>query len=353
VVVRLIALLVAVTTAWAIGLNGSGEAGLARPFTEGPGFVPRPGQVFSGVTGDSAASFARQVGKHQAIYGYFATWGRPIYAPLSRARESRARLFLHVSTDIGYGGAAGEVISPAAIAQGFGDAYLLRLGEELAHGGLPSSIALLPEMNQSNNAYSAFTPGGSPRGSSHSTASFRQAWRRAVLILRGGPLALLNHRLHALGLPGVHSSSTTLPSPQVAFMWVPQTAGSPDIPANGPAQYFPGAAYVDIVGTDFYSSFPNFSGLERLYRTYSSKPFGFNEWAMWKSGDPGFVAQLFAFVRSHPRVGIIVYNQGLNPDGPFRLRHFPAATDAIRRELASSRFLPYAPEWRSGTASKG
>jgi hypothetical protein len=317
-----------------------------QPLVESRALVPPLGQVYAGVTGGSTSSFQNQVGKHPAILGYFATWNRSIGTPLANARGAHARLLLHVSTDVGYGSGAGEEISPAGIAHGGGDAYLVSLGRELAHSGQPAYVALLPEMNQANNAYSAFNPSGSPRDSSHSTANFRQAWRRSVLIVRGGPVADIDRRLRALGLPPVQTSETTLPIPRVAFMWAPQTAGTPDIPANGAAAYYPGSAYVDIVGTDFYSAYPNFAGLARLYADYSSKPFGFNEWAMWLNGDPGFVRQFFAFVRSHRRIGIALYNQGLNPNGPFRLKRFPAATHEIRRQLASNRFLAYTPEWR-------
>jgi hypothetical protein len=316
----------------------------ARPFEEGRSLMPPLGEVLTGQTGGSTSLFQRQVGKHPAVYGYFATWGDPIAVPLSYAAGSHGRFFLHISTDIGYGSAAGEVISPAGIARGSGDGYLIGLGQELADSGRPAYVALLPEMNQANNAYSAFNTGGSLRGGSHSTANFRQAWRRCVLIVRGGPVAAINKRLRALSLPPLGTSKEALPTPRVAFMWAPQTAGTPDVPANGPAAYYPGSAYVDIVGTDFYSAFPNFGGLSRLYSAYPTKPFGFNEWAMWLNGDTRFVRQLFGFIRSHRRIGIMVYNQGLNPDGPFRLKHFPAAAGEIRRQLASPRFLARAPE---------
>jgi hypothetical protein len=315
----------------------------AEPSVESRALLPPLGQVLIGVTGGSLSAFQRQVGKHPAVFGYFASWNESVNTPLADARASHARLLLHISTDEGYGSGAREVISPAAIAGGAGDGYLIGLGEELAHSGQPVYIALLPEMNQANNAYSAFNQSGSPRGHSYSTADFRQAWRRSVLILRGGAVANIDRRLRALGLPPVRTSQTTLASPTVSFMWAPQTAGSPDIPANDPAAYYPGSAYVDIVGTDFYSAYPNFAGLTSLYDAYPSKPFGFNEWAMWLNGDPGFVTQFFAFVRNHPRIGLIVYNQGLKSDGPFRLTHFPAAASAIRRQLRSPRFLAHAP----------
>ncbi len=311
---------------------------------EGGALLPPLGQVLFGVSGGSNSAFGQQVGKHPAVYGYFATWGNSIGAALSAARGAHARLLLHVSTDLGYGDGAGEVTSPGAIADGTGDGYLIRLGHELTESGRPAYIALLPEMNQANNAYSAFAPSGSARGGSHSTASFRRAWQRSVLIVRGGRVDAINRRLHALGLSPVRTSLQTLPAARVAFMWAPQTAGTPDIPANGPSAYYPGSSYVDIVGTDFYSAFPNFAGLAQLYAAYPTKRFGFNEWGMWMNGEPAFVKQLFAFVRSHRRIGLMAYNQGLNPTGPFRLYRFPAATQEIRRSLEPARFLAYTPD---------
>ncbi|MHB8243331.1 MAG: glycoside hydrolase family 26 protein [Solirubrobacteraceae bacterium] len=311
---------------------------------EGQALVPPLGDVYTGVTGGSSSAFGREVGKYPAVFGYFATWNGSLSAPISEARFNHERLLLHISTDRGYGTGAGEEISPGAIAQGEGDEYLLGLAQALTRAGEPAYIALLPEMNQANNAYSAFNPDGSSRGGAHSTNAYRQAWRRSVLILRGGSVAKIDSRLHALGLPAVQTSEQTLPQPRISFLWAPQTAGTPDIPANGPAAYYPGSAYVDIVGTDFYSAFPNFAGLASLYAEYHTKPFGFNEWAMWKSGSPSFVSQLFAFVHSHKRIALMVYNQGLNPTGPFHLEHFPEAKNAIRRQLASPRFLSQTPE---------
>ena len=311
---------------------------------ENGAFLPPLGEVFTGVSGGSASAFAAQTGKHAATFGYFATWNRPIAAPISYARGSGARLLLHISTDVGYGAGAGEEISPGEIAAGDSDEYLMQLGEELALAGRPAYIALLPEMNQANNAYCAFNASGSSRGAGRSTSDYRQAWRRSVLIIRGGPVAAINRRLRALRLPALDSSEAVLPTPRVAFLWAPQTEGTPDTPSNAPAAYYPGSAYVDIVGTDFYSAFPNFGGLTRLYDEYGTKRFAFNEWAMWKNGDPGFVDQFFAFIRSHRRIGLIVYNQGLTTNGPFRLSKFPAAAHEIRRRQASRRLLGFAPE---------
>lgn len=316
----------------------------ALPAIERAGFVPPLGQVLAGESGGEPQAFRRQTGKHVAVFGFFGSWFGEFHSLLSYVQGLGARLLLHLSTDSGYGSGAAQVVSPAEIASGLSDSYLVQLCEELSTSEVPVYVALLPEMNQANNAYSAFNANGSSRGRSNSTSAFRQAWRRTVLIVRGGSIALIDRRLHALGMPALKASGSALPRPKVSFMWAPQTAGTPDTPANSPAAYYPGSAYVDIVGTDFYSAFPNFNGLKSLYAAYPSKPFGFNEWAMWKNGDPRFVTQLFDFVRSHRRVALMVYNDGLTNHGPFRLEHFQAASIELRRQLSSPRFLPFPPE---------
>jgi hypothetical protein len=252
---------------------------------------------------------------------------------------------LHISTAQGYG--APEQITPQGIAQGHGDGYLLSLSERIAQRGEPVYIRLLPEMNQANNAYCAFNNDGSSRGPSHSTKSFRNAWRRAVIVLRGGTVAAIDAHLHTLGLPPLHGArEAALPKAPVAFLWAPQTAGSPDTPANSAEAYYPGDAYVDWVGTDFYSLFPNFSGLQRFYSEHPGKPFAFGEWALWNGDDTGWVGQLFSFVASHRRVQMALYNQGERANGPFRLSRYPNARREIHRLIASPRFLAYAPEWQ-------
>src|SRR5581483_11323001 len=140
----------------------------------------------------------------------------------------------------------------------------------------------------------------------------------------GGSLAAIDAQLRALRMPALHAVAD-LPQPQVAMLWVPMTGGSPDIPGNQPSDYWPGRRWVDWVGTDFYSKFPNFAGLNRFYGAFRGLPFVFGEWALWGADDPVFVGRLFGWVRSHPRVRMLVYNQGQNPVGPFRLSRYPSS----------------------------
>ena len=321
-----------------------GETAGAQPL------LPPGDGVFTGLTGGSYPAFQAQVGKHPAVNGVFVTWGRDFRGALGEASYNHARLMLHISTAQGYG--APEQITPAGIAGGAGDGYLLSLGAALAAYAHPVYIRLFAEMDQANNAYCAFNQDGSSRGPSHSTAAFRSAWRRTVLILRGGPVAAIDARLHALGMTPVRGTpaTATLPAPPVAFLWVPQSEGTPDTAANSPAAYYPGDAYVDWVGTDFYSLYPNFRGLQSLYAAYPGKPFVFGEWALWEGDDPGWVDQLFAFIATHRRVRMALYNQGERTNGPFRLSRYPASRREIRRLLAAPRFLAYAPEWASPVA---
>jgi hypothetical protein len=300
-------------------------------------FAPAPGHVLTGVSGlGSVSDFAAQVGKRPALLGSFKNWGSPLRDAFDQAAGSGTGLVLHISTG-GYGNR--EIISPLAIARGSGDGYLIGLNAGIAGYGAPVFVRFDAEMNQANNDYSAFDQSGRSRGPAHSTQAFQQAWRRVALILRGGPVAAIDGRLQALGLPALNTSEASLPAPPVSLLWVPQVAGTPDIPANSAAAYWPGSDYVDWVGTDFYSMYPNFSGLERFYRQFAGKPFVFAEWALWGSDAPGWVDQLFAFMRSHGRVRMALYNQGMNPNGPFRLRRFPAGLRAIRHGLADPRFL--------------
>ena len=322
---------------------------LVLPATaSGAAFTPPLGKVFYGVTdGDSLADFEQRTGKHPAVWQQWLMWGGSFEYAFQRAAGGQTRLMLHLST------AAGQNqpgrISPGAIARGDGDGYLVRLGRRIAEHGEPVYLRPLGEMNNCDSAYSSHSCNGSRRGADHSPARFKQAWRRMVVILRGGPIGTVNERLARLGLPPVASGADELGQGQVAFLWTPMTGGSPMIPALRPQVFWPGTRFVDWVGTSFYSRFPNFHFLEPFYRQFAvryRKPFAFAEWAMWGSDDPGFARQLFSWVARHPRTRMMLYNQGKNPAGPFRLRFYPRATRVLRSAMRSPRYVGFAAEHR-------
>jgi hypothetical protein len=319
------------------------ESANAKPYTA-------PGdKVLVGVAGGRTAhGYARAAGKRPAVFQFFVAWGDRFRYAYRRAADADAALIVHLSTYNGPG--TRERITPRAIALGRDDRYLVRLTRDFAAYRKPLYLRLFGEMNNAANPYSAFHHNGTARDSNHSRAWFRQAWRRAVLIIRGGRVATIDARLRALGLPRLRRPARMrrLPRARAAIQWVPMTAGSPDIPANGPRGYWPGAAYVDWVGTDFYSRFPNFRGLDRFYATrrYAGKPFVFGEWGMWGHDDPRFVRRFFAWVASHPRVRMLTYYQGNHTTSPFRLYRYPKAARAIRKALHAPRYAGRAPGGR-------
>lgn len=310
----------------------------ASPAVAAP-YLPAPGKVFLGVTGglerSDYTSFVAATGRHAPVWQLFLTWDqdrgeRPyqyLRTRLAMARALNVRLGLSLTTARRDGR---ERISPAGVAAGRGDAYLLGLNRELGAAGDVVYVRPYGEMNQANNVYSAFGPRGR-RGASHSTKQFRRAWRRTVLILRGGDVAAIDRRLAALRMPPVRTGRAALPTTRTAFVWCPQVAGDPNVAANAPRAYWPGSAYVDWVGTDFYSGFPNWAGLERFYRSYRRHPFAFGEFGIWGGGDaPGFVTRLLRWSRSHPRVRMLLWMQGNSPGEAFRLRRNPGSARVLR-----------------------
>jgi hypothetical protein len=322
-------------------------------------YGPPAGKTFHGGTGGynerSIRAFARRSGRRPAVYQYFFTpdWGRPSPTSihwqawlLRSTADQGARALFHLST--ARSGRGHSVVTPRGIARGRGDPYLMRLARLIARSRRVVYVRLMAEMNNFENPYCAVAASGAARGRNHAPAAFRQAWRRAALILRGGLVSRINRRLRRLRLPGVRTAERLLPRPRVSLLWNPFTAGLPNVPGNGPGAYWPGSRYVDWVGTDLFANSPNFKGLERFYRDgrWRHKPFMLGEWAVWGREDPGFVRRLFAWIRSHPRLRMEIYNQGAHHLPYLRLRSFPRSARVLRRQMRSRRFAAYPPELR-------
>ena len=91
------------------------------------------------------------------------------------------------------------------------------------------------------------------------------------------------------------------------------------------------------MGTDFYSKFPNFSGLSRsttrsvgCHLRSASGPCGARM-------IPASSIAFFGWVNSHPRVRMLVYNQGYGGE-PFQLSRYPRAAARIRAWLWGGRW---------------
>ena len=305
-------------------------------------YVAPAGKVMVGVTGGRTADgYERAAGKRPAVFQFFVAWGDRFRYAYRRAGDAGAGLMVHMSTYNGPG--TEERTTPKAIALGREDAYLSALGRDFKRYRRPVYLRLFSEMNNAANPYSAYSANGRPRGPAHTHYWFRQAWRRVDLVVKGGSVKALNRRLRRLGMPrlrGLARRTRRLARPRVALQWVPMTASSPNISGNRPSAYWPGSRYVDWVGTDFYSRYPNFAGLSRFYGTklYAGKPFVFGEWAMWGRDDAAFMRRFFAWVAAHSRVKMLAYNQGNAPTSAFRLYRYPRAARVMRRALRAPRY---------------
>jgi hypothetical protein len=231
-------------------------------------------------------------------------------------------------------GSGDETITPREIARGRGDPYLVALNRAIAAFGRQIYIRPFPEMNGHWSPYSAYDANGRARGASHSTAVFRKAFARVYLILHGGPG--VDEKLSRLGLPPVEANLETNPAPRLRVMWSPQAYGSPNVPGNSAHSYYPGAAFLDAVGDSIYhiAGKAEWAGADALYRAYPGKPFAVAEWGLWGIDDPAFVRRMAAFVRSHPRVRLVVYFES-KAGSIFDLGSKPRSRSAYRQAITS------------------
>ena len=304
--------------------------------------------------------FNRQVGAHTPLLQSFFHWGVPLSTgALDRWKRTQTRGVLSLSTAPG---GQPEVVTPRQLAMGFSDHYMLRLGQSIAGAEQVVYIRPFAEMNLHINPYSAFNADGSPRRG-HSTKVFRKAWKRLVLIVRGGKRDRVNNRLLKLGLPRIHRAKSNdakryrrlgvkkrLKEPRVAFMWMPLTRGSPNVSGNTPQAYFPGRRWVDWVGTDVYSKFSNrtlWTNLRNFYRRYDRWPFAIGEYGPWDA-DPGgeFTKRIHHWARKRGRVKALLYFRSVNTSNEFNLQYYPSARKALRKTLKAPRFQQYAPGTR-------
>jgi hypothetical protein len=222
--------------------------------------------------------------------------------------------------------------TPRGLATGQNDAFLIRLNGVINdfHGDR-FYVRPFPEMNAYWIASSAYNRNGTARGSAYTTAWNRKAFARIAVILRGGAQADVSRRLAALGLPGI-SQDLAITTPKLRIVWNPQGFGAPDVPGNRAQAYYPGDAYVDVIGDDLYDirgHGATWAAAESLYRAHPSKAFAFPEWGVWGFDDPKFIGAMAKFVRSHKRTEFIAYYSG-RPGSVFDLASKPRSRAAYR-----------------------
>lgn len=307
--------------------------------------LPPAGQVFTGVAGgfgqDDYRAFEAQAGVAPAVWQIFLTWDQDrgqnpydyLQARIADAVALQTRLMIHLTTARRDGS---EYLSPQSLALGRGDQYLLWLNLAIAASGQPVYVRPFGEMNQADHVYETVTG-----RAGHSPWWFRRAFRRVVLLLRGGSTAAIDARLARNGMPPVRTSDREIPRTQIAIVWTPQVSPVP-------WRSYPGPGYVDWIGTDFYSGFPNWKGLSRFYREASRmrKAFVLGEFGIHESPDDGpFVARLMAWIRTHRRVKMALFYQGNEPGERYRLDRLSGARRAVRAAFLRPPFLngPLAP----------
>jgi len=302
-------------------------------------------KVYFGVsdTGDPAdfGHFSDAVHKHPAVIESFRTWGSDFPDSIRRWQIARARPMLHISTADNNDGH--EILTPAAIARGAGDGYLIRLNRLFANKHMRAYVRPLGEPNRCLNVYAAYDCEGHARGGGHGARAYKRAFRRIYVVLHGGgKRRQIDRRLAEAGLPPLRSRLGGLPAAPVALVWSPLPAGSPKLPGNRPRHFYPGSRWVDWVGTDFYAAYPEWKALTGLYRRFSGKPFAIAEWGVESGDDPGFVRKLFTWVGGHRRCRMLVYYQDFGAGSSYRIQNWSASLRVLTSRLHSGLFPAYA-----------
>jgi hypothetical protein len=317
---------------------------------------PKPSVLF-GVSDRGSTQefneFSELLAKHPALLETFHPWGNSLNESYERWRETATRPILHISTIDDQ--TLTELITPAQIALGGGDNYLLQLNDFFYSHGLAAYIRPLGEPNRCLNAWSAVDCEGNQRGGEYTTGWYKQAFRRIVTIVRGGgTLEQINAALAAIDLPPLNRTKgpdpTALPPAPVSVIWSPLPGGSPRVKGNFPGNYWPGSRWVDWVGTDFYSEYPVWEDLNHFYagKQWKGKPVAITEWAVSGEDDPRFVKQLIAWTAKRQRVRMLVYYTGFGPGAnPYDPLLYPRSINTFRLKARRPNFLQYA-EYNAG-----
>jgi hypothetical protein len=300
----------------------------------------------------AAAAFVVPVAQAGVLLGVHGNASR--FAALT-GQQSQIR---HTFMAYGNGGSLRKIVStmgpvpllalntttatPRAIAQGQTDQFLFQLNATIAAWpGNRFYVRPFPEMNAYWVASSAYNQNGTLRDSAHSTHWNRKALARIAVVLRGGTRDAVNTQLARLGLSGVGSDSTVT-TPKLRIVWNPQGFGAPDVAGNSAQAYYPGDAYVDVVGDDLYDIRGHgamWAAAEKLYKAHPSKPFAFPEWGLWGFDDPQFVRDMATWVRQHRRMEFIAYFSG-RPGSTWDLASKPASRAAYRTRITPLGTLP-------------
>jgi hypothetical protein len=267
--------------------------------------APAQAKPLLGITGDLPrfATLTDQVSNvHQAFLGWTQgdAWGSPFVSLFGTLTPVP---MIHLGTGAKWPSRK-EAISPAQIAAGHGDGYLIALNQAISDWGKAIYVRPMAEMNNYKTLWSGFRKNGSPKAQ-HSPADYKKAFARIYLIVHGGAAATINAKLKALGMPPISGDLASNPFPRVRVDWSPLAGGNPKIPANAAANYYPGPAYVDVDGGDIYDETGDVNvpwpDLEKFYAAalVHHRPFSVPEWGL-SIDDDVFIKHMCRFLMTHP-----------------------------------------------------
>jgi hypothetical protein len=293
--------------------------------------------VILGVHGN-APRFASQTGQQSQIGLTFVSFAQGnVLARVAAAIGPVPMIALNTGS---YG--AAQTATSRGIALGQNDRFLFQLNAVVARWpGTRFYVRPFPEMNAHWSGTSAYNRDGTRRDAAHSTQWTRKAFARITVVLRGGTRDMVSASLAKLGLPGI-AADLPLTTPKLRVVWNPQGFGAPDVAGNSAQAYYPGDAYVDVVGDDLYDMpghGATWSAAQKLYEAYPSKPFAFPEFGLWGFDDPQFIRDMAKWVRQHRRVEFVSYFSG-RPGSIWDLATKPASRSAYRALITPLGTLP-------------
>jgi hypothetical protein len=290
-----------------------------------------------GVHGN-APRFASQTGQQSQIGLTFVSFAQGnVLARVAAAIGPVPMIALNTGS---YG--AAQTATSRGIALGQNDRFLFQLNAVVARWpGTRFYVRPFPEMNAHWSGTSAYNRDGTRRDAAHSTQWTRKAFARITVVLRGGTRDMVSASLAKLGLPGI-AADLPVTTPKLRVVWNPQGFGAPDVAGNSAQAYYPGDAYVDVVGDDLYDMpghGATWSAAQKLYEAYPSKPFAFPEFGLWGFDDPQFIRDMAKWVRQHRRVEFVSYFSG-RPGSIWDLATKPASRSAYRALITPLGTLP-------------
>ena len=304
------------------------------PLVSGAAGKPAVASLYLGIAGDPSR-FKGQTGQVSTIQHVFIGWdqGRTYATRLPVLLRKLGPIpMLHIGT----GGPLGktEAVTPLAVSQGQGDAFLVALNQAIADYGSLVYLRLLSEMNHFSHFHSAFNASGSSRGAAYRPEVYRRMFARMYLLLHGGSASAINARLHTLGLPPFAGGDLAAnPPTKLRIIWNPLGGGQPATTANAFYQFYPGDRYLEIVGNDLYGAVGQFAQAQNevlyAFALEHHKPFGFPEWGVKSTDYPAFVRYVCKFIRSHAGVKLAAYYKSQS-GGIFDLANKPASRRVYR-----------------------